>query len=358
MALQEIRFRADGLDERDVRKWRRFTRASPPVQAVSVAGWTLAALAVAYSIRHDFPPPVGDVEIDRGVVQVVPPVGSTSASVCTPAIFFLGQPYPDETEFSVTVTGASGDTLDIGDSGSLVRLSSAAGNTILVLAPGEPYPAGTSVSASIVQQDPGGEPFGAKASFTIRDEAPTLTTARELEEGGDTVWGQGDFAQSLDAGVPDFPTAGPSSVALSTGQVLGGSSIGATSSFVSLGPLRPARRVSIGRIQLGSRIVRLRFEYDFMSKEFDEYVGTAFDDAFVVVISGPGGAEARLVTSVNLIGAAASIVPEAGGAEHTGWREFLLTADVGSPACVTFMITDVGDSALESVVAIRSLSLE
>ena len=370
MALQEIQFRADGLDERDIRKWRRFMRASPPVRATSVAGWTLAALAVGYSIRHDFPQPVADPEVPvvvevvppddvvRGVVQVVPPVGSTSASACTPAIFFLGQPYPDETELSVTVTGASGDTLDIGDPGSLVRLSSAAGNTILVLAPGEPYPAGASVSVSIVQQDPGGQPFGAEATFTIRDETPALTGVRELEEGGDAVWGQGDFAQSLEAGVPGFLTAGPSSLALSTGQLLGGSSIDSRSSFVSLGPLRPTRRVSLGPFGLGSRIVRLRFEYDFMSLEFDEFVGTVYDDAFVVVISGPGGVEARLVTSVNLIGEVASVVPEGGGAEHTEWREFLLTAEVGSPACVTFMITDVGDDRLESLVAIRSLSLD
>lgn len=347
--MRQLHFKVAGLTEKDVQRWKKLTQ--PSVMTAKVLLWTTVALAVIYAVNQDFkkPPP-------RWVVQTVPPNGSSDVPVCTPSIFFLNQTYEGNIEFSLQVSNPQGKNLNLTRDSRLIVLKSNTGNPIVILAPSHAYPEGATVTGEIWQKDTSGNKlFVSSMEFTtakqqIIDSATKLDF--EQSDSGFSAIGDVDFV--MEKGDVK-PREGVRMAALSTGSVFGKSAVEGTSSLLSIGP-----------IKLGSKPLRLEFDYNFISSEFDKYVGTEYDDAFLLILSGPGGAEGRLVTSINQIGRDRSSpitfpgMPEDKELppQHTGWQTFSVSVDVGSPACITFVITDVGDKKFTSVVTIDALQIE
>ncbi|OGG94954.1 MAG: hypothetical protein A2527_06335 [Candidatus Lambdaproteobacteria bacterium RIFOXYD2_FULL_50_16] len=117
--------------------------------------------------------------------------------------------------------------------------------------------------------------------------------------------------------------------------------------------------LSIGNISEPGNF--LNGEYMFISEEFDEYVGSSFDDFLLVVVSGPKGAVVAEMASVNGIGAAASTPGSysgLSGAEQSALLQGSLDiSQVGRPMTITFLISDVADASLTSVGMIDNISL-
>lgn len=139
-----------------------------------------------------------------------------------------------------------------------------------------------------------------------------------------------------------------------------------------------------GRIQLEGKS-GVSFRYNFQSAEFDEHCDSQFDDTFTVVLAGPKGAAVDVVTFVKeeceaqrarrsdrcqSVDVVTSVkeeceaeerekgsspgMPDDGDQDYkkTGFRKFKLKGDVGSPASIAFVLTDVRDEAYSSVVGI------
>jgi hypothetical protein len=121
-----------------------------------------------------------------------------------------------------------------------------------------------------------------------------------------------------------------------------------------------------GAIDLGNA-ANVHFDFNFQSSEFDDYCNNVYDDTFLAVLSGPNGAVAKIVNSVNLVCAGGKQVaatfptqPDGGDAvyKETGKLSDSLPATVGSPAHLTFVVTDVGDSILSTVVGVDNITLQ
>lgn len=149
------------------------------------------------------------------------------------------------------------------------------------------------------------------------------------------------------------PQEGSKFAAISSGDglVSSGYAIGEATSTMILGPIN-------------SKIGTLSFQYDFISAEFNEYVDSEYDDVAMITVSGPKGAYSEFLTSVNRVGTNNQTftglgMPDDGDeyAGHTGWLSRQITLDdVGTPAYITFIVTDVSDHIFSSVLAIDNLN--
>lgn len=150
------------------------------------------------------------------------------------------------------------------------------------------------------------------------------------------------------------PQEGNKFAAISSGDQLisqSGHAIGGATSTMILGPIN-------------SKISTLSFRYDFISAEFNEFVDSEFDDVAMITVYGPKGSYSEFLTSVNRVRFGNQLftglgMPDDGDnyAGHTGWqtRQITLT-DVGTPAYITFIVTDVSDLIYSSILAIDNLN--
>jgi hypothetical protein len=146
-------------------------------------------------------------------------------------------------------------------------------------------------------------------------------------------------------------TEGNYMAGISTGNVFGGEALDFTTSVLSSGPIS---------VPVGSN--NIYFYYNFVSEEFDEFVGSQFDDVFNLSIVGPGGSHSEIVTSVNIVGVDYSYPVNFGGltdADQTGW--IFKTVDIsalGSPITISFTVSDVGDEGYTTAVLIDNIYFE
>jgi hypothetical protein len=110
----------------------------------------------------------------------------------------------------------------------------------------------------------------------------------------------------------------------------------------------------------------LRFNFDFVSEEFPEFVGSVFDDSFRAVITTPNGQSTFAQVSVNQSGGFTLIgdCGFAGGDNtcgHTGWREGSvdLSAFAGTGMTINvdlvFSADDAGDNIYDTHVLIDNM---
>jgi hypothetical protein len=109
-----------------------------------------------------------------------------------------------------------------------------------------------------------------------------------------------------------------------------------------------------------------RFDFDFISEEFPEFVGSIFDDSFRAVITTPNGQSTIAQVSVNQSGGF-TLIGDCGfpGGDntcgHTGWRQGSVDlsafAGTGMPIMVDliFSANDAGDNIYDTHVLIDNL---
>jgi len=137
--------------------------------------------------------------------------------------------------------------------------------------------------------------------------------------------------------------------------------------FISTGPAGDNVDTTISRqfiVQPGVTELPIRFDYNFVSEEYPEYVDSIYDDSLEIVVVAPNGTTTTLAAeSVN-----ASAFSTIGGIDlpggddtvgETGWKKALATIPItaGSGTYRVF-ITDAGDDIYDSVVLIDHIELK
>jgi hypothetical protein len=296
------------------------------------------------------------VELDSdAVVQVVPPPGARNVSLHTPMVVFLEEGFDldDVDRFEVFVDGEEVE----GDVVEMVH-----GSTVAIgFAPLDAY--GSAVEVSATLEVPGGEvswQFNTGPYESTMAGDPNLSFEKHVTNQGieceytyftDNFIGFGDVAITDETAGPTEPTDGSNRLLMSTGEVLGNASIRGTTSFVT-SQLLPAVDEP-----------NLRFDYRFLSEEFDEHVGAVHDDRFLIFAHGKAGMVLEEVTSVNQIGVDGSTdapFPGLVNSEASEWSTHTMTGfnTLGADATVTLIVTDVGESDRTSAVSVDHLRVE
>lgn len=289
------------------------------------------------------------------VVQAVPAVQNTDYPRSIPIIlFFNSKIYLNSLNGNIQVTQ---DGEPIG--GTVTINEGANGFAIMTFTPSETFDSEVEIVFSLTDlQNAGGNGFSA-GSYSLTYETNNMSNG-DFDGNGDFSSNQGvlflgDGAIMQGAQGCVSPYSGGNFAAITTGDQLisNGNSIGGASSMMVLGAIN-------------QNISSLSFQYNFISSEFNEYVGSIFDDSVIVTIVGPNGAHSEFLTSVNTIGIDGNTqcigfpnMPDAGDnyAGATGWTSATMNfQNVGSPAYAIFMVSDVGDTIYSSVLAIDAVS--
>jgi hypothetical protein len=306
----------------------------------------------------------GESALPEQIVQAVPTPDSANIPSSAPIVLFADGSYSG-VMFKVEAYGASG-VEDITSQVSVVTLTSASGKDVYVIAAKGGLPLGQSVVVTL------SGPIEGSIIFNVDHETPpyaeeALDFENAASPAGDCVtdidatalplgWtGFGDVA-AIPATGSMLPTSGTRMLAMSTGAVLCGAALNDTSSMVVSGPIRG----------LGESPT-LGFDYNLQSSEFDDYCNSEYDDTLIGVLSGPLGAVAVVIDSVNLICDRALHavgtfpgLPDGGDEvyKETGNLAFTLTGNIGSPAVLSFVLTDVGDQSLSSAISLDNIHVE
>ncbi|MBN2323188.1 MAG: Ig-like domain-containing protein [Spirochaetes bacterium] len=318
-----------------------------------------------------------DDDTPPSVVQAVPPNMSSGVDPATVIALFF-----DDALIASTVTTSSvqvtrqvnGDPI----AGQLFLGQSQAGNTIVTFVPSGTLPLSEWIDVYLpatggVQDDGGNElAYAQGMSFQAAgSSAPALPGDNLSFEQGDTgIVFSGDGIRLGGAQGEIAPSDSSWMAAISSGEdYIGG---GVVSSNEALDYTTSI--LTTGDITVTANI--LKFDYDFVSAEFNEWVGSEFDDTFVVAVRGPSGVHSEVVTSVNIVGTVPSVpvsLPAAfteadytlasgdgeDGAGRTGWNtKSLDVSSFGSPISIAFIVSDVGDSDWTTIVFIDNIRFE
>lgn len=296
------------------------------------------------------------------VVAAFPPASGVNMPRCTPVIVFLNTPVDGRFEYDLEFVTEDGKRTDLGGDAHLSILDGDRGNAIAVLMPGEPFPLGARITGAIRQYRAAAVPaVEAAIDFTVVAEELPMPALSNLSFAASTKFvGRGDTGLVSES-ESTATTRGSQILALSTGEVLGRQAVQQTNSLIVIGPVETRSASGWRFFGFGGRELTLEFSYNFISEEFDEYVGQAFDDTFIVTLSGPDRGIAKVVTSVNRIGldgssptdfAAASPLDDA---QETSWQTNSISEAVGGTACIGFFLSDVGDNQYTSLLALRDI---
>jgi len=111
----------------------------------------------------------------------------------------------------------------------------------------------------------------------------------------------------------------------------------------------------------------LSYRWNFMSEEFLEYVGSQYQDAFIVTVEEAGNPASRVQLQGDTIDSlAAGVGPvsnsfDRGDVHATGWRQASHTipaALLGKTVLLRFYVTDVGDSVYDTAVLLDDIKVE
>lgn len=288
---------------------------------------------------------VGD-QVPLEIVQAVPSVSGASYPLSVPIMFFFDDKiYLNslEDDFIVEQNGTTvGGTITINEAAN--------GYAILTFTPSQAFSADADITITIKKdvEDDGGN--GLVEDYiltftTIAGSTQSFDTNKSFESGTTGVFFMGDGAVLSGFGV----------ITSGSQLVSSNSAIGGASSLMLLGPINTA-------------LTSLTFQYDFGSSEFNEYVGSEYDDVAVITIYGPKGSYSAIITSVNLIGTnnfqntgsgGFAGLPDAGDnyAGHTDWVSKTYSfSNVGTPAYIIFTVTDVSDHIYSSALAVDNIS--
>jgi hypothetical protein len=303
-------------------------------------------------------------QLPAEIVQAVPPPDTANIPAWSPLMLFADGQYSGASFIVTAYTSAGAD--DITDEVTVTKLTSGANKDVWVITPKQGYPLGASVVVVMTG------PWEGRIVFNVDHESPAYAEGSlafdndpnpEVECGGingssslPIGWtGFGDFGVIPETGTVE-PTSPDGALALTTGNFLCGAALEDTSTMVVSGPIRG----------YGSS-PSFEFDYNFQSTEFDDFCNSSYDDTLLAVLSGPNGAVATMIDSVNVVCARADHeaatfpgMPDDGDSvyKQTGNRTFTLAGPVGSPAILSFVVTDVSDEIYSTLVSIDTIRAE
>jgi len=296
------------------------------------------------------------------IVQTIPSFNDSSANEKTyqsnapVVLFFNDKIYLDSIAKNIDVT-VDNKPID----GTININEGANGYAVLTFTPKNSLPIGKNISVVVrkgIQDDGGNQMLNELNISYIAEKGPDENFVNNLgfESGGNGIVFTGDGAICTAKG--DLkPFEGNHYVAISTGSRIvsdNGEAIGSSTSQIQLGPIQQP-------------FSSLGFNYDFISAEFNDYVGSRYDDNAMVTIYGPKGSYSEIITSVNKIRnnnirfSDFPRMPDGGDtyAGHTGWQRYNIEKiDVGVPAYIIFTVTDVSDNIISSILAVDALELK
>lgn len=314
------------------------------------------------------------------IKQAVPPPDSTNVPPGSPIVLFMDGLAPG-VSFKIEQYATSGKKDVTSQVTVLPPLTTPKGADIYVLAPKQEFLLGSSVVVTLSGTATGTLAFniafkspaaadGALGFEGAVDPIPTSSPPVFKPPPGWAGFGDvgvvsgkitaGSAGAGGATGATLFPSEGKLWAGISTGNALWGAAVGETSSMLESGPITTP----------GSTVT---FDYDFHSAEIPQYCSGNYDDTFLAIVAGPAGTVAKLVSSVNTVcaqlgvqGSSTTAPPETvtgTGADSvgnygSGKQTFSIAADVGTPRVVAFVVTDVADTAVTSLVAIDNVQVK
>jgi hypothetical protein len=124
---------------------------------------------------------------------------------------------------------------------------------------------------------------------------------------------------------------------------------------------------SISQVLCLGTETQLTYRWNFQSEEFLEYVGSQFQDAFVVTLTEIANPTNKVQIQSSTIDSLASNVSavsnsfDQGGVFETGWRTTSFTIPLalkGKRVRLSFSVTDVGDSSYDTAVLLDEIKLK
>ncbi|MDV6169600.1 Ig-like domain-containing protein [Flavobacterium sp. DG1-102-2] len=291
------------------------------------------------------------------IAQAIPSVSGEQYPAYTPVLFFFND--------KILLSSINENTFVVKENGKQVTGTisvneAANGYAILTFTPKTVFKGGSEISVKLTTglQDDGGQSLMSDAEFqytTFAEPAGDLTGNSGFENGtnGLVFIGDGNVLTGPQGCLSPFD--GNSFGAITSGNQLisANDAIGGTSSALIMGPFDGAAS-------------SLSFNYNFLSAEFLEYVGSEYDDSFMAVVVGQNGAHAEFVTSVNIIGQNVTQcngfpgMPDEGDeyAGFTGWTSKQINfGNITGPVYVIFIATDVADTIYSTVVGIDNVTV-
>jgi len=290
-----------------------------------------------------------------GVVQVVPGDGNLVGPK-GPILIFLNDRVLIPSIPGRIVVEENGMPID----GTVTILPNSNGLAILSFIPRDDFLMDSEIAVMIKRgmKDDGGNPIPQDVGFSV-----TAGISSEGEFGKNTGFengvmglvfqGDGDIlsaSQELEA--PE----GGRFAALSTGSVLtGNQALWNATSMMTCGPVK-------------GRLKELSFKYNFISAEFNVYVGSMFDDSALLIVSGADTNKVFMVDSINIAGYQKASLPFDSlqgfpdDGHHngiTGWKDFTVKGlDIRGPVTLTFIVSDVGDRAFSSILCVDDIRMK
>jgi len=286
------------------------------------------------------------------VVQAIPSLSTENFPLEMPIIlFFNDKVFIDSIEdnFKITENGENiGGTLTINEGAN--------GFAIFTFSPTNPFGINAEIllTLNVNMQDDGGNFLSSDfnlAYTAITSNNGNFNSNGGFENGNEGVLFIGDGAILNGNQGCVAPPVGSSFAAITTGNQLisSGNAIGNATSNMLLGPIN-------------SNINSISFRYNFLSAEFQEFVGSEFDDSVIVTIVGSNGSHSEFLTSVNTVGIDGNTqcldfpnMPDDGDkyVGATGWiQKEMNFSELNEPIFVIFTITDVADQIYSSVLSI------
>jgi hypothetical protein len=245
--------------------------------------------------------------------------------------------------------------------GGVISVNEASnGFAIFTFTPKHAFKPSATIAITLTSElkDDGGNGFDQDTTYSYTTAAlqpASFDTNGGFENGSDGVNFIGDGNVMTGQQGCMGPFGGSNFGAISTGDHLisPDDAIGGASSVMIVGPV--AEPVS-----------SITFNYNFLSAEFQEWLGSVYDDSFVVIVYGDNGAYTEMVNSVNLIGLDGNTqctgfpgMADAGDDYYgsTGWLTKTMTfPSVGANAHVIFIATDVTDHIYSTIVGVDDVS--
>jgi hypothetical protein len=290
------------------------------------------------------------------IAQAIPSVSGRDYPSNIPIVFFFNDKLLvssiTEDSFIVTENGSQ-------VSGTISVNEASNGYAIFTFTPNHGFSGNADIQITLTTaiQDDGGQGLEQEVvyQYTTFDEPTDDFAGNEgFENGNDGIVFIGDGNVLTGSQGCMDPFEGSSFGGITTGDHLisSGDAIGGASSLMILGPY-------------DSDVSSVSFNYNFLSSEFQEYVGSEFDDSFVAVVIGENGAYSELITSVNILGLANTQcfgfpgLPDNGDdyAGTTGWvNKEISFGSLTGPVYIVFIATDVADQIYSTAVGIDNVA--